>query len=362
MSDTSALEVRGLRLRRPAGFRLEVEQLAVLRGEVLALLGPNGAGKSTLLQTLAGIEQPDGGELRLDGAPIRGGAVSARRRMAVVLQEPVLLDGSVRENVALGLRLQHVDRRQREQRVARWLERTGIAHLAQRHARTLSGGEQRRVSLARALALEPLVLFMDEPFAALDAPTRQALLGELPGWLRAAGCATLLVTHDRDEALHLADRAAIVFGGTIRQIGHVEEVFGRPADAEVAAFVGVENILRGEVVAADGDVSRVRVGDGAAQLVAAGVRPPGPVMIAIHPELILLLPQTEHVRSSARNVLNGCVRVVEPAGSQVRVTLDVGFPLIVALTRRSAADLELAPGVRVRAAIKATAVHLIPRS
>jgi tungstate transport system ATP-binding protein len=279
--------------------------------------------------------------------------------MAVVLQEPLLLNASVRDNVALGLRLHGVARREREQRIARWLERTGIGHLARRPARALSGGEQRRVSLARALALEPLVLFMDEPFAALDAPTRGALLAELPGWLRAAGCAVLLVTHDRDEALHLADSAAIVFEGRIRHMGPIDEVFARPVDADVAAFLGVENILRGDVVAADGDTARVRIGS--AELVAAGNAACGPVLATIHPEQVLLIADAESLHSSARNVLRCRVTEVEPAGSQVRVRLDAGFPLVAAITRASAVDLDLSPGTSIQAAIKATAVHLIDR-
>jgi tungstate transport system ATP-binding protein len=359
MNAAPILEVRDLRLARGRGFRLAVDCLTAHVGEVLALLGPNGAGKSTLLQALALLEPLDGGEILLEGAPVRGRALGARRRMAVVLQEPLLVHGSVAENVSLGLRLHGLPRAERERRASLWLKRAGIEHLAKRPSRSLSGGEQRRVSLARALALEPLVLFMDEPFAALDAPTRASLLVELPGWLRAAGCATVLVTHDRDEALHLADTVAVLFAGRVRQTGPVDEVFARPADADVAAFLGVENILHGEAIEADGGTVRVRIGD--AHVVAAGDLRPGPVLAMVHPEQVLLVHPDEPLRSSARNVLPCRVVAVEPAGSQLRVHLDAGFPLVAALTRASAGDLALAPGSSVQAAIKATAVHLIPR-
>ncbi|MGH2587177.1 MAG: ABC transporter ATP-binding protein, partial [Dehalococcoidia bacterium] len=282
MSATPALVVRDLHARRPGGFSVCLDEFALDRGEVVALLGPNGAGKSTLLQALALLEPAEASTFLLAGEPVRGSVLQARRRMAVVLQEPLLLAGDVRHNVALGLRLGHAPRAERESRVDRWLERTGIAHLANRRARQLSGGEQRRVSLARALALEPLVLFLDEPFAALDAPSRRALLAELPAWLRDAGCATVLVTHDRDEALHLADRVAVLFDGAVRQIGLVEEVFARPIDPDVAAFLGVENILHGEVVDSDGESCRVRIG--AVALTVAGDQPPGPVLVTLHPE------------------------------------------------------------------------------
>jgi molybdopterin-binding protein len=359
MSGAPLLCVRDLNVKRGGAFTLQVEALGVDRGDVLALLGPNGAGKSTLLQALALLEPAARGEIVLDGRPVTPKSLDARRRMAVVLQEPLLLHGSVRDNVSLGLRLHHLPRAEREQRIARWMERTGIVHLAGRKARSLSGGEQRRVSLARALALEPLVLFLDEPFAALDAPSRRALLAELPGWLRDAGCATVLVTHDRDEALHLADRVAVLIDGAVRQCGPIEEVFTRPADEEVAAFLGVENILRGDVLDTDGDTSRIRVGD--TEIIAAGAHRPGPVLVAIHPELILLLSEDEPVRTSARNRLRCRVVRLEPAGSYLRVHLDAGFPLIAAVTRASAADLALEPGSPITAALKATAVHLIDR-
>jgi tungstate transport system ATP-binding protein len=358
MNRPVVLAAEGLCVRRP-GWRLEVERLLLHEHETLALLGPNGAGKSTLLQALAALERPSAGALTLDGAPVQRDPLAARRRMAVVLQEPLLVDGSVAANVALGMRLQHVPRHERETRAKRWMDRTGIAHLAGRRARTLSGGEQRRVSLARAFALEPRVLFLDEPFAALDAPTHRSLLTELPSWLKDARCASILVTHDRDDVLHLAETVALLIDGRIRQIGPVDDVFARPADVEVAAFLGVENILHGEVTRAGDGLSRVRVG--AAEVVAAAGAPPGPVLVAIHPEMVLLLRSTEGLMSSARNVLDCRVVSVEPAGSQLRVRLDAGFPLVAAITRASAAELELAPDGRVQAAIKATAVHLIAR-
>ncbi len=243
MSRQLVLTAENLRVRRRDGFVLHVDHLAIERHEVLALLGPNGAGKSTLLQALALLEPPQSGRIALDGVVVTGAGVAARRRMAVVLQEPLLLRGTVRDNVALGLRLHGIAKTEREGRVARWLERTGTDHLAGRNARTLSGGEQRRVSLARALALEPLVLFLDEPFAALDAPGRRSLIADLRGWLQAAGCAAVLVTHDRDEALDLADRVAVLMRGEIRQLGPIDTVFSEPADAEVARFLGIENII-----------------------------------------------------------------------------------------------------------------------
>jgi tungstate transport system ATP-binding protein len=336
-----------------------VDDLALDVGEVLAVLGPNGAGKSTLLHILALLDGPDAGEVMLDGVAVGPGNLRARRRMAVALQLPLLLDGTVEANVTLGLRLQGMPGRERRGRAARWMERTGIAHLARRRARSLSGGEQRRVSLARALALEPDVLFLDEPFAALDAPSHRALLAELPGWLRAAGCATVLVTHDRDDALHLAGRVAVLVDGCLVQTGSVEDVFLHPATTDVADLLGVENLIPGVVVESRDGMSLVEAGT--SRLSVAGDYAAGPVLIALHPEHVLLFPAGEAPRSSARNLLPGRVLAVEPSGAHLRVRLDTGFPLTVTVTRAAAADLDIAPGAELIAAVKATALHLIPR-
>ncbi len=172
------LGLRGVQVERAERRILDVQELDVFPGEVLAVVGPNGAGKSTLIHVLALLEQPSAGQVRFDGQPLRGGLLSYRRRMAVVFQEPLLLDASVESNVGSGLALRGVPRAERAGRVRRWLERFAIESLARRSARTLSGGEAQRTSLARALALEPEVLLLDEPFAALDEPTRQALIDD----------------------------------------------------------------------------------------------------------------------------------------------------------------------------------------
>lgn len=358
MTNDPVLSVRDLRVRRPGGFTLQVENLAIDRHEVLSLIGPNGAGKSTLLQALALVEPAATGSFVLDGAPIGRARLAARRRMAVVLQEPLLLRGSVRDNVALGLRLHGVPKSERNDRVARWLQRTGIEHLAGRSARSLSGGEQRRVSLARALALEPLVLFLDEPFAALDAPGRRALLSALRGWLRDAGCAAVLVTHDRDEAMHLADRVAVILGGAIRQYGPIDAVFGQPADVEVARFLGFENIIPATVCGSHQNGVRVRAGT--KQLIADGSHSPGDMLLAIHPEQVSLVRSDERGTSAAFNSIVCQVEQIEPEGSQFRVQLWAGFPLIALAPRSLVAELGLQPGSTVTASMKATALHLLP--
>jgi tungstate transport system ATP-binding protein len=340
---------------------LEVESVDVFGGEVLAVVGPNGAGKSTLLQVMALLQRPEQGQVLFDGQPAKPGSLGLRRRMAMAFQEPLLLEGTVGYNVRCGLAMRGLPRREQERRAAFWLERFGVGHLAGRSVRSLSGGEAQRVSLARALALDPEVLLLDEPFAALDAPTRSLLMDDLDAALAERGTATVFVTHDRGEALRLGDRVAVLMGGRIRQCGTPSEVFAAPVDAEVAAFVGVETIVPGLVREVSDGLALVDVCGRTVEAPAAG-EPGTGVLVCLRPEDVVLQAPVEGVaHSSARNRLPAVVRRALPAGPLVRVELDAGFPLVALVTRQSAGELALAPGAPVVASFKATAVHLIPR-
>jgi tungstate transport system ATP-binding protein len=238
VSPTPHVRVDRLVVRRGGRVVLEVDALQLARGEILALVGPNGAGKSTLVTALALIERPAAGTIVLDGEPVdwRQGALAARRRLAIVFQEPLLFDTTVFENVATGLKLRGVSRRERTPRIEHWLGRLGIRHLATRPARTLSGGEAQRTSLARALVLEPELLLLDEPFAALDPPTRDRLVDDLLPLLRETATTTVLVTHDRDEALEVGDRVGVILDGRLAQLDTPARVLSEPVSEGVATF------------------------------------------------------------------------------------------------------------------------------
>jgi tungstate transport system ATP-binding protein len=233
------VRVDGLVVRRGGRLVLSVDALELRRGEIVTLVGPNGAGKSTLVAVLALIERPADGTISLDGVAVdwRRDALAARRRLAIVFQEPLLFDTTVFDNVMTGLKLRGVPRAERGPRVERWLKRLGIAHLARRQARTLSGGEAQRTSLARALVLEPELLLLDEPFASLDAPTREELADDLLPLLRETATTTVLVTHDRDEAVELGDRLGVVMDGRLVQLDTPGRVLAEPAGEAVAAFL-----------------------------------------------------------------------------------------------------------------------------
>ncbi|MBI1884816.1 MAG: ABC transporter ATP-binding protein [Chloroflexi bacterium] len=350
-----------VRLVRGSRSVLDVPRLDVHRGEVLAVVGPNGAGKSSLLNVLALLEKPSQGRVVFDGEPVAGDPLSYRRRMAVVFQEPLLLDTTVEANVRSGLALRGVPRDEQERRMEHWLRRFGIQHLRRRSAYLISGGEAQRTSLARALVLEPEVLLLDEPFGGLDAPARQSLLDDLEAALRETGTTTVFVTHDRGEALRLGRRVAVMMDGRIRQVCPTEEVFASPVDEEVAAFVGVETIVPGLMRTQEGGLAVIEVTGRSIEAVAdSSVR--GEVLVCLRPEDVVLAPGSDSASpTSARNRLRAKVRRIVPVGPQVRVELDCGFHLVALITKQSLEDLSLRPGDEVVASFKATAVHVIPR-
>ena len=355
------LGVRDVQVERARRSILAVKELDVFPGEVLAIVGPNGAGKSTLIHVLALLERPSAGQVLFDGRPVEGGLLSYRRRMAVVFQEPLLLDASVESNVGSGLALRGVPRAERAVRVQRWLERFGIESLARRSARTLSGGEAQRASLARALALEPEVLLLDEPFASLDEPTRQALIDDFDRALGDTGTTVVFVSHDRSEALRLGDRVAVMIGGRLRQVGPPTQVFAAPADEEVAAFLGVETIVPGCVRSLERGLAVVELA-GCRVEAAVATEASGEVLVCLRPEDVVLSPADDNTpTTSARNRLAAVVRRVVNVGAQARIELDAGFPLVSLITKQSLEELSLCAGSRVVASFKATAVHLIPR-
>ena len=356
------LEATDVEVRYDGQVVLAVPALEVRPGEVLAVIGPNGAGKSTLLRVLALLMRPPRGTVRLHGAAPTSEAerLAWRRRMACVFQEPLLCRGSVLYNAGLACRLRGVARPEADRRARDWLGRLGIAALADRPVDRLSGGEAQRTSLARAFAAMPEILFLDEPFAALDAPTREGLLDDLGRLLGATETTTVLVTHDRAEALRLGDRVAVLLEGRLAQVGPPAAVFGAPASEAVARFVGVENLLPGRVVAVTDGLAEVDVG--AARLtVAATARPGERVLVGCRPEDLTLAHASAGGPTSAQNRLAGRIVGLAPLGPLWRVGVDCGVSLTALVTRPAVETLALAPGVPVAVSVKATALHLVRR-
>jgi tungstate transport system ATP-binding protein len=309
----------------------------------------------------------DEGQISFQGRSIEEiKALDYRRQIALVLHAPLLLDKSVYDNVAEGLRFRRLARGEVQKRVEAWLEKLGITHLSKRRASKLSGGEAQRVSLARAFAIQPQVLLLDEPFSALDAPTRARLLEDFQALLTATGITTIFITHDLDEALFLGERAAVLLDGHLRQVGPPQEVFSAPADPAVAAFVGVETVIAGRVVESQGGQLGIQA-DGLLLEAIGEVAVGREVLACLRPEdITLLLCENDgrsdpSPKSSARNRLQGRIQRLVPQGPLVKVVLDCGFPVVALITRSSAEEMGLVEETRVYASFKASVVHLIPR-
>jgi tungstate transport system ATP-binding protein len=234
----SFIEINDLQIKRKERVALEVETLSISRGETLTVVGPNGAGKSTLLLALANLIRPARGEIRVNGTPLgEWNDLEYRRRLAFVFQSPLLMDMTVEENVSLGLKFRGVARETIRERVREWMKRLGVDSLSKRRASQLSGGEAQRVSLARAFILDPELILLDEPFAALDPPTHANLLDELSSLLAEDHRTAVFVTHNLNEAAQVGQRVAVIVGGRLKQVGTPRQVKLHPADEDVAAFL-----------------------------------------------------------------------------------------------------------------------------
>lgn len=294
-------------LRVTAGGRelVSVPSLDIPAGRTLAVLGSNGAGKSTLLRALAHLGAATrSGTVLLDGRAAT--TVQLRQAVAAVLQRPVLQRTTVLDNAAAGLRLRGVRRGEARRRAEPWLDALGVAHLATRHARTLSGGEAQRVAIARALAVAPRVLLLDEPFAGLDATTRTDLLADLRAALERQNAAVLLVTHDRDEARALAQRTALLVNGEIRQLGDTADVLDAPSDLECANLLGFTTHLPPALTGRS-------------------------TMLVVRPERCYPLAGAT-VESPDTLVIEGVLRRVVPLGGAVRLDVDTPTGPVTAVT------------------------------
>jgi molybdopterin-binding protein len=355
------LAVEGL-VRVYDGHRVvDVDRLGVARGEVLAVLGPNGAGKSTLFRLLLLLERPDAGRILLAGEPVSRGDRRARGAVAGVFQRPHLFAGTVQQNLEYGLRASGIPRGEWDGRIGMAAAELEIGRLMASNVRTLSGGEAQRVALGRALVLEPDVLLLDEPTAALDVTVRRRFREELGRVMRGRARSVILITHDAADAFELADRVAVMEGGRIVQVGTPEDLTMDPATPFVAAFTGAELLLDGMVRKADDGTAVIAAGD-ASLLVRRGIDGLAPgqrVHVRYRPEDVILAPARsapEEPRTSVRNELAMTVRALTPAGGLVRVRLAGPVVLAALVTRESAARLGLAPGVAVTAMLKTTAL------
>lgn len=330
--------------------------------QVTVLFGPSGCGKTTVLRVLAGLERPHRGRVHLgDRAWLdsdRGLFLPPPQRdVGLLFQDYALFPHlTVAGNLAYGL--DGLPAGERAARAAELVRLLGLEGLEARHPHQLSGGQQQRVALGRALIRRPRLLLLDEPLSALDKPTQTGLRRELAEWLRHFRIPTVLVTHDRTEALALGHHLVLMHEGRVWQEGAPSEVFSRPADPRLAQLLGFGTILKVQVLAREHGL--VKVSHGALELWAPDPGGLGTWAHACIPAEGVGLDLTVPSHGSARNRLPGTVRALEPQGGLVRLELDCGAPLEALATHWACEEMDLRPGSPVVASVKAAAIHLVP--
>jgi ABC-type Fe3+/spermidine/putrescine transport system ATPase subunit len=348
--ERALVEVRGLSIRL-GEFAVHEADLDIARGEYFVLLGPTGAGKTVLLECVAGLYRPDKGDVIVDGERVNDTAPE-RRGLGYLPQDYALFPHlTVAQNIGFGMRIRRKPRAEIERKVEQLAELLGITHLLHRTPVHLSGGEQQRSALARALAIEPKVLLLDEPLSALDEQTREVLCAELRRVHEELGTTTLHVSHNFEETLAVADRIGVIHQGKVRQIGAPEEVFRRPNSEFVARFVRSENILRGAARRRTGGLA-VRVGS--VELLAAD-GPEGDVFLTFRPEDVMVAAAPGPDR--ANRVVGRIARVVDK-GALMRVEVAAGVTVVALMGRRQYQSSGLGPGREVEVSFEPSAAHV----
>ena len=325
-------------------------------GEIVAVLGPNGAGKSTFLRAVAGLVPLHRGRVELDDVVLEDVArrihlPPERRPIGVVFQDYLLFPHlSALENVAFGLRARGVGASEARARAGSWLDRLGLSEHADAKPRALSGGQSQRVALARALAIDPRLLLLDEPLAALDASTRGPVRRDLRRHLASFPGIRIVITHDPLEAVALADRLVILEHGRVVQTGSPGDVTQRPRSRYVADLVGV-NLLLGNAIA-----GQVAVPGGASLQSADDVN--GEVFAVIHPRAVAL--HRTRPEGSPRNVWRGRASALDFQGDRVRVGVEGEMPIIAEVTPAAVSELGLAEGGEIWVSVKATEITVYP--
>lgn len=329
---------------RGGEFHLSIPDLAVQRGEVLVILGPNGAGKSTLLRTLAGVESPTSGLIQRDAAD----------RVTMVFQRPIALAGSVLHNARIALRTQGMAVAEATETSLSALAHFGIAHLRERPASELSGGELRRLALARAFALQPAILLLDEPFDDLDGRSQESLSLDLREAVARTGTAVVVVTHDIQRASLVSDRMAVLLQGGLSQIGTPREILNRPIDFATAQLVGMSNLIAAEL-----DAEGIAHVDAERRIPTNVSQAPGPIWIGLRPEHLKL----DVGRGEGQVIGEGRVTHHASDGRLTTVSLDWGGETLrTHLISGRGLGHEIRVGDQLQLSIRPEDAHVLPRN
>ena len=331
------------------GFSLSRVNLTIEEGNFFILMGPTGAGKTVLLEAIAGLIPIKRGTITIGTTDVTR-MPPEKRGVGIVYQDYALFDHlDVEHNITYGLRYHSIESQRARRNFERLVGELDLSGLLTRRTENLSGGEKQRVALARALIVEPKILLLDEPLAALDPAFREDIRRGLKRLHRESDVTFLMVTHDFAEALSLADKAAVMYGGRIEQVGKMEDIFQRPVSTFVADFVGMKNLFFARFTGTTAHVGNLSI-----ELATEPENGEG--YIAIRPEDIVM--SREPSRSSMRNILNGQVSKIFDQGLYYEVGITVnGFTFTSLITKRSFFELEISKSQPITIAFKATAIH-----
>jgi tungstate transport system ATP-binding protein len=332
------------------------------KNDVFAIIGPTGSGKTTLMRLLDLLEAPYSGNIYYDGIDVsrlKHKQLEIRRKMAYVHQKPVVFTMSVYENIACGLEWRHRKSKEIKQKVDDILELVAMTEYRNRNAKTLSGGETQRIAIARALVTEPEVLLLDEPTANMDPISTNKIEEVLKNIIQEHKTTIVMNTHQMSQGQRLANKIGVLMQGELMQIGSPDEIFYQPKCAEVAEFVGYENVLPGVITGKENELVTIKANG----LILQGISqfPVGSnVNVLIRPDDIIF---TNYLQtSSARNTFKCTVRRVSILGPIARIEIDCGFSMMGVLTSRSVRELNIEVGSSVYASFKATAIHIVSKN
>jgi iron(III) transport system ATP-binding protein len=356
---TEALRLEGVHKAFGGFVALKSVDLAIERGELVCFVGPSGCGKTTLLRIIAGLEMQTRGRVVQEGRDVSQ-APPAARDYGIVFQSYALFPNlTIRDNVAYGLVNRRRGRAEIDARVAELLKLVGLPDSGPKYPAQMSGGQQQRIALARALATSPGLLLLDEPLSALDAKERERLRGEIRQLQRRVGVTTIMVTHDQEEALSMADRVVVMNHGLIEQVGAPLEVYERPATPFVADFIGKVNVLEATCV---GD-GRYRVGHVELTSAANGATAGQGVRLYLRPEDRVLADAGP--LDGRPNCVRGTVRAVDFLGTSCLATMSVdgfdGQSMLLYFSLNQALELGVREGAQIPFALRGERVRVFPR-
>lgn len=361
--DSKILEIFDLEKNYNSNFKLSINNLYLERNKILSIMGPNGSGKSNLIKLIGMLEKPDKGGIFFNGKNISNGKVDylkTRKEMAIVFQEPAFFNTTVYNNIILGLKIRKINISSVKEWLDYLIQELKISKLLYRNIKNLSGGEKQRVSLVRSFILNSQLLILDEPLANIDQLSRESLRESLFEVIKTFGKSVIYVTHDRTEAMILADYIAVLNEGRVEQFGEKDEIFHEPANEFIARFAGVETLIYGVVDENRKNVCTVRIYKSDMKVFVTGNAQSGEsVVLAIRPEAVILFNiNIKPQQSSAMNLFEGKITEIKDIGIFKKIEIDCGFNLTAFVTQDSINRLGLAIERKIYAAIKASSIHM----